>query len=101
MPPLLRSQMIRPCCLWLSMRFTMPAECRRPWQRRSRASTTPVKKWTTRGAFKVSLHPRPAPPKLDEGINKVAEKYPSFADLLGTVKQAVLKAPDAKIDYKP
>ena len=47
------------------------------------------------------MHPRPAPPKLDEGINKVAEKYPSFADLLGTVKQAVLKAPDAKIDYKP
>jgi hypothetical protein len=53
------------------------------------------------GAFKVSLHPRPAPLKLDEGINKVAEKYPSFADLLGTVKQGVLKAPDANIDYKP
>jgi hypothetical protein len=39
--------------------------------------------------------------RLDQGINKVAEKYPSFADILGTVKQAVLKAPDANIDYKP
>jgi len=39
--------------------------------------------------------------RLDQGINKVAEKYPSFADLLGTVKQAVLKAPDSNIDYKP
>jgi hypothetical protein len=39
--------------------------------------------------------------RLDQGINKVAEKYPSFADILGTVKQAVLKAPDGNIDYKP
>ena len=39
--------------------------------------------------------------RLDQGINKVAEKYPSFADILGTVKQAVLKAPDANIDYEP
>ncbi len=39
--------------------------------------------------------------RLDQGINKVAEKYPSFADLLGTVKQAVLKDTDANIDYKP
>jgi hypothetical protein len=39
--------------------------------------------------------------RLDQGINKVAEKYPSFGDILGTVKQAVLKAPDANIDYKP
>ncbi len=39
--------------------------------------------------------------RLDQGINKVAEKYPSFADLLGTVKQAVLKDADANIDYKP
>jgi hypothetical protein len=38
--------------------------------------------------------------RLDEGINKVNEKYPSFADLLNTVKQAVLKEPDANIDYK-
>jgi hypothetical protein len=39
--------------------------------------------------------------RLDQGISKVAEKYPSFADILGTVKQAVLKATDANIDYKP
>jgi len=39
--------------------------------------------------------------RLDEGINKLSEKYPSFADLLGTVKQAVLKEPDGNIDYKP
>lgn len=38
--------------------------------------------------------------RLDEGINKLNEKYPSFADLLNTVKQAVLKEPDANIDYK-
>ena len=38
--------------------------------------------------------------RLDQGINKVSEKYPSFAELLGTVKQAVLKEPDANIDYK-
>ena len=38
--------------------------------------------------------------RLDQGINKVSEKYPSFAELLGTVKQAVLKAADANIDYK-
>ena len=39
--------------------------------------------------------------RLDEGINKVTEKYPSFGDLLQTVKQAVLKDTDANIDYKP
>ncbi len=39
--------------------------------------------------------------RLDQGINKVSEKYPSFAELLGTVKQAVLKGVDANIDYKP
>lgn len=39
--------------------------------------------------------------RLDQGINKVAEKYPSFADLLGTVKQVVLKDTDANIDFKP
>lgn len=38
--------------------------------------------------------------RLDQGINKVAEKYPSFAEILGTVKQAVLKDADANIDYK-
>ena len=39
--------------------------------------------------------------RLDQGISKVSEKYPSFAELLGTVKQAVLKEPDANIDFKP
>lgn len=39
--------------------------------------------------------------RLDAGINKLNENYPSFADLLNTVKQAVLKPPDANIDYKP
>lgn len=38
--------------------------------------------------------------RLDQGINKVSEKYPSFAELLGTVKQAVLKETDANIDFK-
>jgi len=38
--------------------------------------------------------------RLDQGINKVSEKYPSFGELLGTVKQAVLKEADANIDYK-
>jgi hypothetical protein len=38
--------------------------------------------------------------RLDQGINKVSEKYPSFAELLGTVKQAVLKNTDANIDFK-
>lgn len=38
--------------------------------------------------------------RLDQGINKVSEKYPSFAELLGTVKQVVLKDTDANIDYK-
>jgi LssY C-terminus len=39
--------------------------------------------------------------RLDEGINKISEKYPGFADLLGTVKQAVLKDTEANIDFKP
>lgn len=38
--------------------------------------------------------------RLDQGINKVAEKYPSFAEILGSVKQAVLKDVDANIDYQ-
>jgi LssY C-terminus len=59
-----------------------------------------VKPWTTKGAFKALSHPKTGSGRLDQGINKVAEKYPSFADILGTVKQAVLKAPDANIDYK-
>jgi hypothetical protein len=39
--------------------------------------------------------------QLDQGINKVSEKYPSFGEILSTVKQAVLKETDANIDYKP
>jgi hypothetical protein len=39
--------------------------------------------------------------RLDQGINKISEKYPSFAEVLGTVKQVVLKDADANIDYKP
>jgi hypothetical protein len=39
--------------------------------------------------------------RMDQGINKVAEKYPGLADLLGTIKEAVLKAPDPNIDYEP
>ncbi|MGP0072775.1 MAG: LssY C-terminal domain-containing protein [Bryobacteraceae bacterium] len=38
--------------------------------------------------------------RLDQGIDKISEKYPSFGELLGTVKQAVLKEADANIDYK-
>ncbi|HEX5226290.1 MAG TPA: LssY C-terminal domain-containing protein [Bryobacteraceae bacterium] len=39
--------------------------------------------------------------RLDQGIGKVSEKYPSFGELLGAVKQVVLKPADANIDYKP
>ena len=39
--------------------------------------------------------------RLDQGINKVAEKYPGLGDLLNTVKQTVLKEPDVNIDYEP
>lgn len=39
--------------------------------------------------------------RLDQGINKISDQYPSFGDLLSTVKRAVLKDADANIDYKP
>jgi hypothetical protein len=39
--------------------------------------------------------------RMAQGINKVAEKYAGLADLLNTVKQAVVKDPDANIDYEP
>ncbi len=39
--------------------------------------------------------------RLDQGINKVAQKYPGLADLLGSVKQSVLKEADPNIDYEP
>jgi LssY-like putative type I secretion system component LssY len=39
--------------------------------------------------------------RLNQGINKVTEKYPGLGDILGTVKQAVVKDADANIDYEP
>jgi hypothetical protein len=39
--------------------------------------------------------------RLDQGINKVAERYPGLADVLGAVKQAVVKETDSNIDYEP
>jgi hypothetical protein len=39
--------------------------------------------------------------RLDQGINKVAQKYPGLADLLGSVKQSVVKEADPNIDYEP
>lgn len=38
--------------------------------------------------------------RLDQGISKVTEKYSGLGELLGTIKQAVLKEPDANIDYE-
>src|SRR5262249_53313488 len=35
--------------------------------------------------------------RLDQGINKVTEKYSGLGELLGTIKQAVLKEADANI----
>ena len=39
--------------------------------------------------------------RLDQGINKVTEKYAGLGELLGTIKQAVVKETDANIDYEP
>ncbi len=39
--------------------------------------------------------------RLDQGIHKVTEKYAGLGELLGAVKQAVLKETDANIDYEP
>ncbi|HEV2686986.1 MAG TPA: LssY C-terminal domain-containing protein, partial [Bryobacteraceae bacterium] len=39
--------------------------------------------------------------RLDQGINKVAERNQGLADLLGAIKQAVVKETDANIDYEP
>ena len=39
--------------------------------------------------------------RLDQGINKVSEKYPGLGGLLNSVKQAVLKETDANIDFEP
>ena len=39
--------------------------------------------------------------RLDQGINKVTQKYPGLGDLLNTVKQTVVKETDSNIDYEP
>ena len=39
--------------------------------------------------------------RLDQGINKVTEKYPGLGEILGAVKEAVVKKTDANIDYQP
>ncbi len=39
--------------------------------------------------------------RLDQGIKKVEQRYSGIGGLLGTIKQAVLKEPDANIDYEP
>jgi len=39
--------------------------------------------------------------RLDQGINKVAQRYPGLADLLGSVKQSVMKEADPNIGYEP
>jgi hypothetical protein len=39
--------------------------------------------------------------RMDQGINKVAEQYPGLADLLGAIKQTVVKPTDPNIDYEP
>ena len=39
--------------------------------------------------------------RLDQGITKVSQKYQGLADLLNTVKDTVLKEPDANIDFEP
>ena len=37
--------------------------------------------------------------RLDAGLNKLAERAAGFADILGTVKKAVLKEPESDITY--
>jgi len=39
--------------------------------------------------------------RLDQGINKVAERNQGLADLLSTIKKTVVKETDANIDYEP
>jgi hypothetical protein len=54
----------------------------------------------TSGQIKGIIASQTGSGRLDQGIKKVAEKYQGFAGLLGTIKEAVLKAPDANIDYE-
>jgi hypothetical protein len=39
--------------------------------------------------------------RLDQGIGKIAEKYPGLGDILGTVKKAVVGDVDPSIRYEP
>ena len=39
--------------------------------------------------------------RLDQGINKIAQKYPELAGLLGAAKQSVVKETDPSINYQP
>jgi hypothetical protein len=39
--------------------------------------------------------------RLDSGLTKLAERASSLAGILGTVKGAVLKAPESDITYEP
>jgi len=39
--------------------------------------------------------------RLDQGINKVSQKYPGLGDLLGAIKETVVKQADSNIDYEP
>jgi hypothetical protein len=39
--------------------------------------------------------------RLNQGINKVAEKYPGLAELLSTAKKSVVAETDASISYQP
>ncbi len=39
--------------------------------------------------------------RMDQGINKVAQQYPGLADLLGAIKETVVKPADPNIDYEP
>lgn len=39
--------------------------------------------------------------RLDQGINKIAQRYPGLGDLLGTAKSAVVKEADPAIHYEP
>jgi hypothetical protein len=55
----------------------------------------------TNGQIKGIIASQTGSGRLDQGIKKVAEKYQGFAGLLGTIKEAVLKAPDANIDFEP
>jgi LssY C-terminus len=39
--------------------------------------------------------------RLDQGINKIAQRYPGLGDLLGTAKGAIVKDADPSIHYEP